>query len=355
MRRSRSRRCFEKTEKKQGNNGDRPSEHPGSFKLTSTSSPPSLLFPCPFSHPTVPSRHTPVVSRCKKLGASGVPSGKWKHLPTLSAHVVVVVCGQGWAWFPTLALLWRNQEGVWSDVRVLQRRQVLSLESSSAQQEKALAQARLSTPENYCRAGQFPAPCNTSTRGDARGMASGREGEKVPKHASALSSPRRKRWQEEDEGMITKTDEMENKPMRVSGQAWGVKTRLFGGETDACAVHPRLQPQNYDLERKREERVAAESTSGCKRIGGGECEDASYEDASVQPSSGPHLAAFPSLAPPVPAADSRWKIRAGKKCYARCTQERAVAHCIKSSEALRIEAHYVWTTGDEDEKKPGKK
>jgi hypothetical protein len=55
--------------------------------------------------------------------------------------------------------------------------------------------------------------------------------------------------------------------------------------------------RDYDPERKHEERVAAESTSGCKQIGGGECEDMSYEDASIDPSSGPHLAAFPSLVP----------------------------------------------------------
>ncbi|KAJ7823172.1 hypothetical protein B0H13DRAFT_1919754 [Mycena leptocephala] len=63
--------------------------------------------------------------------------------------------------------------------------------------------------------------------------------------------------------------------------------------------------RDYDPERKHEERVAAESTSGCKQIGGGECEDTSYEDASIDPSSGPHLAAFPSL----------WKIKAKKKGY----------------------------------------
>jgi hypothetical protein len=83
-----------------------------------------------------------------------------------------------------------------------------------------------------------------------------------------------------------------------------MRTRLFGGKKLMHAQRaPGPQLQDYNLERKHEERVAAESTSGCKRIGGGECEDTSCEDASIRHSGGPHLAAFPKRLP-APAADS---------------------------------------------------
>ncbi|KAJ7877135.1 hypothetical protein B0H13DRAFT_1893356 [Mycena leptocephala] len=169
----------------------------------------------------------------------------------------------------------------------------------------------------------------------------------VGEGASALERKEGRRWQGmEDKNMErppAKADSWHSTPERYR------RAGRFPTYAETCGAErvvgeertQRPQLQDYDLERKYEEWVAAESKSGCKRIGGSECEDASYEDASVRHSGGCHPAVFPSLtpastrsrlacAPPEahrkchrPATSGRtrcpqWKIKAKKKGYEAC-------------------------------------
>jgi hypothetical protein len=84
---------------------------------------------------------------------------------------------------------------------------------------------------------------------------------------------------------------------------WDIRTR--GEKLTHAQRAPGPQLQDYDLERKYEERVTAESKSGCKRIGGSECEDASYEDAVYDTAVDATPPPSPLSCPPAPAADSR--------------------------------------------------
>ncbi|KAJ7821059.1 hypothetical protein B0H13DRAFT_2450576 [Mycena leptocephala] len=174
-----------------------------------------------------------------------------------------------------------------------------------------------SAPENYRRAGRFPASCNTRIRGDTRGRASDRKGGTVPECASAHCI-----------GMTTRP----NVQIIITRKTRGGKWRRWSAND--------RKPQDYNLERKHEEcqHPLTQQWTPPRRL-------------HPQPTRTHTARGASKCHRPVTSGRTRhpqWKTKAKKKGY----EARLDAHNTQLRIVLKY-THCIRITGNEDEKKPG--